>query len=158
MAKKIKTRKGKDGFDYPYSSPDIVIDETGKSVTTKFNEVNTQFKDIAKQVENIGSPTDEQVATVINQAITDGKINSGVSANSVKIILSNIMTILYQVSEYKTDMSSLASQTVALINNLSSGSSTSEEVIVSQDGTTLVLSNVSAITNISQDGTTLILV
>lgn len=49
MTKKIKTRKGKDGFDYPYTSPDIVKDETGKSVTTKFNEINTQFKDIAKQ-------------------------------------------------------------------------------------------------------------
>ena len=49
MAKKIKTRKGKDGFDYPYTSPDIVIDENGKSATKKFEEVNAQFKDIAKQ-------------------------------------------------------------------------------------------------------------
>lgn len=47
MEKKMKTRKGKDGFDYPYTSPDIVKDETGKSVTTKFNEINAQFKDIA---------------------------------------------------------------------------------------------------------------
>lgn len=47
MAKKMKTRKGKDGFDYPYTSPDLVIDENGKSVTAKFNEVNSQFKNIA---------------------------------------------------------------------------------------------------------------
>ena len=65
------------------------------------------------------------------------------------------MTILYQVSEYKTDMSSLASQTVDLINNLSSG--THEEITISQSGSTLVLSNVSTITNVSQSGTTLIL-
>lgn len=49
MEKKMKTRKGKDGFDYPYTSPDLVVDATGKSNTTKFNEINSQFKDIAKQ-------------------------------------------------------------------------------------------------------------
>ena len=120
--------------------------------------LNLQFKDIAKQIENVGNPTQEQINTAINKAIEDGKITgSGININNVKTILSNIMNILYQVNEYKTDMSSLASQTVDLINNLSSGSSTSEEVIVSQDGTTLILTNVSGITNISQDGTTLIL-
>lgn len=121
-------------------------------------KLSSQFKDIAKQIENVGNPTQEQINTAINKAIEDGKITgSGININNVKTILSNIMNILYQVNEYKTDMSSLASQTVDLINNLSSGSSTSEEVIVSQDGTTLILTNVSGITNISQDGTTLIL-
>lgn len=51
MAKKIKTRKGKDGYFYPYTSPDLVIDKDGKSNTTKFNEIDTQFKDIeGKQI------------------------------------------------------------------------------------------------------------
>lgn len=51
MSKKIKTRKGKDGYSYPYTSPDLVIDDTGKSNTTKFNEIDTQFKDIeGKQI------------------------------------------------------------------------------------------------------------
>lgn len=54
MAKNMKTRKGKDGFDYPYTSPDIVIDANGKSVTKKFEEFNSQFKDIAKKIENVG--------------------------------------------------------------------------------------------------------
>lgn len=53
MAKNMKTRKGKDGFDYPYTSPDIVIDATGKSATKKFEEINSQFKDIAKQLKDI---------------------------------------------------------------------------------------------------------
>ena len=101
---------------------------------------NSQFKDIANDLKNVGQPTQEQINTAINKAIEDGKITgSGININNVKTILSNIMNILYQVNEYKTDMSSLASQTVDLINNLSSGSSTSEEVIVSQDGTTLIL-------------------
>ena len=158
MSDKMKVREGKDGYSYPYTSPDLVVDENGKSTTTKFTEIDAQFKDIAKQIENVGNPTQEQINTAINKAIEDGKITgSGININNVKTILSNIMNILYQVNEYKTDMSSLASQTVDLINNLSSGSSTSEEVIVSQDGTTLILTNVSGITNISQDGTTLIL-
>lgn len=82
MEKNMKTRKGKDGFHYPYTSPDLVIDENGKSATTKFNEleakigtgsgtsiddvntstdktwssskIDSQFKDIAKKVDNIG--------------------------------------------------------------------------------------------------------
>lgn len=46
MAKNIRTRKGKDGFDYIYTSPDIVIDENGKSATKKFEEISSQLKDI----------------------------------------------------------------------------------------------------------------
>ena len=49
MEKKMKTRKGEDGFDYPYTSPDIIIDENGKSVTKKIDEINTQLGDIAKE-------------------------------------------------------------------------------------------------------------
>ena len=51
MPKNMKTRKGKDGFNYPYTSPDLVIDSNGKSNTTKFDEINAQFKDIAQQIE-----------------------------------------------------------------------------------------------------------
>lgn len=49
MTKNMKTRKGKNGFHYPYTSPNIVIDENGESVTKKFDEINTQLGDIAKQ-------------------------------------------------------------------------------------------------------------
>lgn len=47
MSDKIKVRDGKDGYSYPYTSPDLVIDKDGKSNTTKFNEIDSQFKDIA---------------------------------------------------------------------------------------------------------------
>lgn len=53
MAKNMKTRKGKDGFDYPYTSPDLVIDGNGKSATKKFEEISSQLKDIAKQLKDI---------------------------------------------------------------------------------------------------------
>lgn len=51
MQKNMKTRKGKDGFHYPYTSPDLVIDTNGKSVTKKFDDISSQFKDIA----NVGA-------------------------------------------------------------------------------------------------------
>lgn len=54
MSDKMKVRDGKDGYSYPYTSPDLVIDENGKSNTTKFNEIDTQFKDIANKIDNIG--------------------------------------------------------------------------------------------------------
>ena len=87
MAKNIKTRKGNDGFHYPYTSPDLVIDGNGKSVTTKFSEINTQFNEIAEQVENIGQPTQEQINAVIDKAIQDGKIPS--DASELNIIDTN---------------------------------------------------------------------
>ena len=49
MEKKMKIRKGNDGFSYPYTSPDLVMDENGKSVSKKFDEVSSQLGDIAKQ-------------------------------------------------------------------------------------------------------------
>ena len=53
MEKKMKTRKGKDGFDYPYTSPDIVIDKNGKSATKKFEEISSQLGDIANELKPI---------------------------------------------------------------------------------------------------------
>ena len=76
MTKYIKTRKGSDGFYYPYTSPDLVIDEDGKSATTKFNEINTQL-------ENIGQSTQEQINTAIDKAIEEGKMHSDASKLSI---------------------------------------------------------------------------
>lgn len=47
-----------------------------KNETYSKSQIDAQFKDIAKQIENVGSPTDEQVTTAINQAIKDGKIST----------------------------------------------------------------------------------
>jgi predicted MPP superfamily phosphohydrolase len=68
MAKDMKTRKGKDGFHYPYTSPDLVIDENGKSNTKKFEEISSQFKDIAKQV---GTETLNTTAQDLKGAINE---------------------------------------------------------------------------------------
>lgn len=47
MSDKMKVRDGNDGYSYPYTSPDLVVDKNGKSNTKKFEEIDSQFKDIA---------------------------------------------------------------------------------------------------------------
>ena len=46
MSKKMKTRKGKDNINYPYTSPDLVVDSTGESQTTKNNNMKTDIDTI----------------------------------------------------------------------------------------------------------------
>ena len=83
MSDKIRVRDGNDGYSYPYTSPDLVVDKNGKSNTTKFEEleakieagsgisiddsntatdktwssskIDSQFKDIAKQTKRYGA-------------------------------------------------------------------------------------------------------
>ena len=55
MSDKMKVRDGKDGYSYPYTSPDLVIDSNGKSNTSKFNEIDSQFKEIANKIEQGGT-------------------------------------------------------------------------------------------------------
>lgn len=74
MSKNMKTRKGKDGFDYPYTSPDIVIDGNGKSATKKFEEISSQFKEIANQIGKNENGSDIELPTTnktIKGAITE---------------------------------------------------------------------------------------
>ena len=52
MSDKMKIREGKDGYSYPYTSPDLVVDENGKSATKKFDDISSQFKDIVKKIES----------------------------------------------------------------------------------------------------------
>lgn len=61
MGDKMKVRDGNDGYSYPYTSPDLVMDKDGKSNTTKFNEIDSQFKDIANN-----QPTDLSLDSATN--------------------------------------------------------------------------------------------
>ena len=85
MAKKMKIRKGNDGYDYPYTSPDLVIDSEGKSNTKKFNEVDSQLKQIA----NIGKLTDldttekTSIVSAINEVFQSASNGKTLIANAV---------------------------------------------------------------------------
>ena len=69
MSDKMKVRDGNDGYSYPYTSPDLVVDKNGKSNTSKFNEIDAQFKDIANVLNNI--QTDVEVTKDIKISISD---------------------------------------------------------------------------------------
>lgn len=69
MPKNMKTRKAKDGFNYPYTSPDLVIDPSGKSVTTKFNELEDKMK-------KVGSISIDDTNTTTDKTWSSSKIDS----------------------------------------------------------------------------------
>ena len=90
MTKNMKTRKGEDGFNYPYTSPDIVIDENGISATKKFDEINTQLGDIKTDLQNVviynPDDTNEDFITADNIAFSD----SNFTATNVKGAISEL--------------------------------------------------------------------
>ena len=81
MAKNMKTRKGKDGFNYPYTSPDIVIDSNGKSNTKKFEEIDSQFKDIATKT----ITTEERTKLTNLENYDDTSIKSDIQSQKARI-------------------------------------------------------------------------
>jgi hypothetical protein len=97
MSDKMKVREGKDGYSYPYTSPDLVIDSNGKNNTTKFDEIDAQFKDIANL--SLTKHTDGKVyikkqdGTLIGDGIEIGgsdvdlsKITMSMSGQTLKLL------------------------------------------------------------------------
>ena len=92
MAKKIKTRKGKDGFNYPYTSPDLVIDNTGKSVTTRFEEIEDNQLNLIEDGTTKGiKDTEYDTLTTTNKTVI-GSINE--LSSQFKDIAKNINPFL----------------------------------------------------------------
>ena len=83
MSDKMKVRDGNDGYSYPYTSPDLVIDENGKSVKIRIDEVESKIKEPIDDV-NIttdktwsSSKIDSQFKDIANLSLvkhTDGKV------------------------------------------------------------------------------------
>lgn len=55
MSKQMKTRKGEDNINYPYTSPDLVIDSNGESQTTKNTNMKTDIDGVKTTVNNINT-------------------------------------------------------------------------------------------------------
>ena len=89
MAKQIKTRKGKDGFNYPYTSPDLVIDNTGKSATTRFEEIE-----------------DNQL-----NLIEDGT-TKGIKDTEYDTLTTTNKTVIGSINELSTQFKDIAKQTI----------------------------------------------
>ena len=76
MAKDMKTRKGKDNKYYPYTSPDLVIDSTGESQTTKNTNMKTDIDGIKTDLGTAElTTTAKDIKDAINELNT--KIGTG---------------------------------------------------------------------------------
>lgn len=86
-----------------------------KIETYSRKEIDAQFKDIAKQVENVGQPTQQQINTAIDKAIEEGRITGSGGINSTaKTLLETIL----RNAIYTTDQSA---NITSLVSALSSG-------------------------------------
>ena len=84
--------------------------------------LNTQYKDIAKKVENVGQPTQEQINAAIDKAIKDGKLTGTGGINSTaKNLLQTILQNAVYTSNQSTNITALIS---ALGNNEGGGGDT----------------------------------
>ena len=93
-----------------------------KTIIGGINEVNDKYKDIAKKIENVGQPTQEQINTAIDKAITDGKITGGSGINSTaKTLLATILKNAVYTTNQSANITALIS---ALSSNESGGGTT----------------------------------
>lgn len=69
--------------------------------------LNTQYKDIANKVENVGQPTQEQINVAINQAIEDGKITGGGINSTAKTLLQTILQNAVYTSNQSVNITAL---------------------------------------------------
>lgn len=115
LIEQVKSLQGGDLTGYQKKS-DNSLETTSKEVVGAINEVNSQYKDIAKKVENVGQPTQEQINIAINKAIEEGKITGSGGINSTaKTLLETIL----KNAIYTTDQSA---NITSLVSALSSGS------------------------------------
>ena len=62
--------------------------------------INTQLGDIAKQVENVGNPTDEQISTAVNNYLTKNPIESDISSITEQIKSNNLFDVSKKVTSF----------------------------------------------------------
>lgn len=79
--------------------------------------LNTQYKDIAKKVENVGEPTQEQINAAIDKAIEDGKLTGGGINSTAK----NLLQTILQNAVYTTNQSANITALISALGNNEGG-------------------------------------
>lgn len=120
---KLDGTKLDDGTTLPTGSGTSIDDtNTTTDKTWSSSKIDSQFKDIAKKVENIGQPTQQQINTAIDKAIEEGKITGSGSINSTaKTLLETILQNAVYTSDQSSNITALIS---ALGSNESGGGDT----------------------------------
>ena len=94
---------------------------TSTDKTWSSSKIDAQFKDIAKQVENVGQPTQQQINTAIDKAIEEGRLTGSGGINSTaKTLLETIL----KNAIYTTDQSANITALMSALSNGSSGGDT----------------------------------
>lgn len=108
MSDRMKVREGDDGYVYPYTSNDLVVDENGKSNTAKFNEINSQITEISN-----GKPTDLSLNSTTNllQLVNSKGSKLG---NGVKLPMPNLVTT--KISGTTLSLTNDKYQTATIVN------------------------------------------
>lgn len=73
LIEQVKSLQGGDLTGYQKKS-DNSLETTSKEVVGAINEVNSQFKEIAKEIENVGQPTDAQITNAVNSYLENNPI------------------------------------------------------------------------------------
>lgn len=110
MGDKMKVREGKDGYSYPYTSPDLVIDKDGKSSATKFNELNSKQIILERDNTSLKGIKD---TTYDNLTTTDKTIIGGI--NEVKSQIKEIANKIDDNSTTATDKTLSSKKIHALV-------------------------------------------
>ena len=132
MSKNIKTRKGKDGFNYPYTSPDLVIDSTGESQTTKNNNMKTDIQTLK----------DNEVTLVKDETSMEG-----IKDNEYPTLTTQDKTLIGSINELNSQFKDIANNTTDWINVTKLG--------IDNSGETDVADKLQKIINDSKGGTVL---
>ena len=104
------------------------IDDENISETTTYS--SKRIESIVETTE-IGKPTDEQVANVINEAIANGEIVAGGITSTAKTLLINILRNAVYTSDQSANISALETA-LANIPNGEDGGSTTDEINLSE--------------------------
>lgn len=98
MSDKMRVRDGNDGYSYPYTSPDLVVDKNGKSATTKFEELETKIETgSGTSIDDVNTSTDKtwsssKIDTQFKD-IANEKIDSVTFSDNKLTFLANSKTI-----------------------------------------------------------------
>ena len=128
---------------------DVNITETktfsNKKIDEKFSTVSSQIKDIAKQVENVGQPTQQQINTAIDKAIEEGRVTGtgGINSTAQTLLISILRNAVF-TSDQSESITLLQSE---LAKGNSGGSSETTQYAISNNLSNATTSNSTVLVN-----------
>lgn len=79
-------------------------EEALETNSSNIKTLDSQFKDIAKQVENVGQPTQQQINTAIDKAIEEGRL-TGSGGGGINSTAKTLLETILKNAIYTTDQS-----------------------------------------------------